>query len=893
MFQNKRMVAEFDASTSRFNQKVHAMGDNVGKFQRESVAGFAKTDRATESTIAALNRLRSTAVALGAAATVVGFVRLADSAKQVDNQLRGIGAASKETKEQIFALAIETRTPIEATVGLLRSMQKSLKDQSLETTIRQVGTLNRLLAIGGLDGAARGSVSLQFGQALQSGVLAGDELRSLREAAPFELLEAIAKAAGGTTEQLKDLGSQGKLTRTVMVQALTDLEATSKAKFGDFNVTVGEAASTLRTAMIAVSGEVDGGLGLASGISETLGAIADFLIRNKDAAEEFGKAMKVLAGVALTLVGARGLAALAAALRTTVTRLVALRAATTATAASMAVLRGSMAFIGGPIGLAVVALSLGFAAVAANASSLSDRMGDAKRAIDEYEASIDAVTAINGDLAAAQEQMISASERYKAAVESEGPAAQATAATEIAAINQRIDALNKLREARLGEAQVAALEASAALSDLTTGVRRNVRSQIAGERLEEYRANGKSIRYDGVPKISDAEIDAGVQDQITEIGIRVGQGDETLTTDNLDLFKAANLEKRFKAKVELLEVELEKAIAGAVSEIDAGGGGGGSSTGSNLEAFVKDADLTSRKVTALRKTITDIRDEVAKGGLSDALKSEAEEAIAKYEAEIGRLSGDKTTSKGSTKTDKTLQEAETIAAALIQQTATAEEQRAAQIDEIASARARLVAVYGEESDVVGQLDEATARLGSTGNDSLSNLSNSLLGLIGQGAEFEDVLKMIVVQMLQMNGLSAFKSLFSGGGLGEFSGSLVGSKFANGGIMTPSGAKPLRRYSKGGIANTSQFAEFGEGDTPEAYVPLPDGRSIPVTLDLPDLSRLSGVQGSGESGAAMTFVSNISIQAQSGDPEAIAAAVRTVAREEAQKNFARAKREGLL
>src|SRR5690606_36155169 len=37
------------------------------------------------------------------------------------------------------------------------------------------------------------------------------------------------------------------------------------------------------------------------------------------------------------------------------------------------------------------------------------------------------------------------------------------------------------------------------------------------------------------------------------------------------------------------------------------------------------------------------------------------------------------------------------------------------------------------------------------------------------------------------------------------------------------------YATGGIARSPQLAIFGEGRLPEAYVPLPDGRTIPVTL----------------------------------------------------------------
>ena len=50
-------------------------------------------------------------------------------------------------------------------------------------------------------------------------------------------------------------------------------------------------------------------------------------------------------------------------------------------------------------------------------------------------------------------------------------------------------------------------------------------------------------------------------------------------------------------------------------------------------------------------------------------------------------------------------------------------------------------------------------------------------------------------------------------------------------MTSQGALPLQTYSTGGIANSPQLALYGEGRLPEAYVPLPDGRSIPVTMDM--------------------------------------------------------------
>lgn len=103
-----------------------------------------------------------------------------------------------------------------------------------------------------------------------------------------------------------------------------------------------------------------------------------------------------------------------------------------------------------------------------------------------------------------------------------------------------------------------------------------------------------------------------------------------------------------------------------------------------------------------------------------------------------------------------------------------------------------------------------------------------------------ILRMTVLDPLTKSisdGLSGlFGSSKSGGGTagGErlFSGlfSTIGGYFgfAGGGVMTSAGPMPLRRYSSGGIANTPQLAMFGEGSSPEAFVPVPSGR-IPVEM----------------------------------------------------------------
>jgi len=66
--------------------------------------------------------------------------------------------------------------------------------------------------------------------------------------------------------------------------------------------------------------------------------------------------------------------------------------------------------------------------------------------------------------------------------------------------------------------------------------------------------------------------------------------------------------------------------------------------------------------------------------------------------------------------------------------------------------------------------------------------------------------------------------------------IVGSLFgapalAEGGVMPGqvTGTAPVRAFARGGIARRPTMALFGEGNNAEAFVPLPDNRSIPVSF----------------------------------------------------------------
>ncbi|EBX3894236.1 tape measure protein [Salmonella enterica] len=140
------------------------------------------------------------------------------------------------------------------------------------------------------------------------------------------------------------------------------------------------------------------------------------------------------------------------------------------------------------------------------------------------------------------------------------------------------------------------------------------------------------------------------------------------------------------------------------------------------------------------------------------------------------------------------------------------------------------------SSVTGALSAAFAMLGAnasgSGNKWLSFGSTVVSGLVSAwaGGGFDSL-------MSGSSGSSGFNNL-TGSAADGTNGIPSIPKFAKGGIFGKDGVVPLRAYQKGGIADSPQLALFGEGDMNEAYVPLPDGRSIPVTLNA------EGIKGGG-------------------------------------------------
>lgn len=976
---DRAMIAKFDAAIQPFMSKLGTMGEGVKGFQLVSTVGFSDVEQRANRTGQALVNLRNNATALGAigAAAGIGAMTLAlnklnDRAVTVDNQLQAIGISTDSLKKKVFALAIETRTPVEATVELLARMQKSLQSQPIEQTIRQVGTLNRLLAIGGLDTSARASVSLQFGQALQSGVLQGDELRSLREAAPFELLDAIAKAAGGTVEQLRDLGSEGKLTRDVMVKALDDLESASRDKLGKFALTLQDASEAMSTGMLAVIGSVNEGLGTYETLAAVQQGIGIFMLENADAAETLGRALRMVFEASLLLAGTRGLMLLGGSLQSISLSMAAVTAMGTKAAA---VFRGLTLLMGGQIGLAIFAAGAALIALRRSIVTVNDALEATGDHLGKLGALKGEYSGLVDEIAADLKRLKDAQDAVTASTDAQGSAARSAAAVEIAAIEDR---LAKNRELLSQKAALArfeleqgekalqqakdALTASISTSDdpapglfwrlmsgspvtaatgledrqaansaafevevnrkiaagqsLTeaesTYLRRRIEVQEREAQLAKERAALSEIEIaarDKLARVMQTGGDASVAEAIyAEQAARARNAQEAAGRGILDLIGYAEgtdkgrgynetlgygaftggpvnltsmsindvlaLQKRMLAHpdntynssaVGRYQI-VSKTLAGLVQEL-------GLSGNELFDERLQDRmamQLVRRRMgqgtDGFRNEWEGLRN-VPPSTITDALSAQS---IPAMDSDVAaRLKDEAETRKDFNETMAETLERRELEASLIGKT-DAEQAKAIRrfelmndakrrgidldekiagstrtyrqmIEELAEAEAEAV----KQEEALGRAKETTEEILQNSIKGKDYITSMFLDGATAAEQLEAALKKALVQLILFNeGAFAVQGGGKGllGGLGGGIFSFLGSLFADGGIMTPGGPVnlPVRAYAGGGIANSPQLAVFGEGDMAEAYVPLPDGRSIPVTLRMPDLSGMDGL-----------------------------------------------------
>lgn len=413
------------------------------------------------------------AVALAATFSTQQIVKYADAWTAAGNKLAAAGVASgdlAERQEELVRVANDSRTGANETIALYSRLTIATQEMgaSASDTMRLTELMNKAFQSSGSSTQEAASAALQLSQALASGLLQGDELRSLRENAPL-LAKAIADAMGVSVGALKELGAEGKITSSVVMKAILAAGDSIEARFGATTMTVSQAMTVLNNEIGKYIGQADAGLSATDRMAQAIVTLA----QNLDTVTDVVTVAATVIGTTLASraigAGIVSFTALRAQIALTNAQLMAtalqsgiaagglsrLSVAGAVGAASMRGLSTAMAFFGGPIGLAITGLAAGITLLAVNsgratreAKALADEVA---RQAQEAGLAAEETAKLNGEITAGQSWAAALTGEVHKLADAHFRAAAAVKAETIERMKLRLEKANET----LGEAREA------------------------------------------------------------------------------------------------------------------------------------------------------------------------------------------------------------------------------------------------------------------------------------------------------------------------------------------------------------------------------------------------------------------------------------------------------
>lgn len=391
------VVAEFRVKMDRYEADLvrsrrafdHAIGAQEAK-----MLSFERQVKASSGQIS--SSLKGMAGALAASFGAREVATMADSYTRFTNQLKVAGLEGQNlaaTQGRLFDVAQQNGVELEA-VGTLYSRAAQNQKELGASTEDLIGLTRAVAASLRISGTSTNEASgalMQLGQALGSPRVQAEEFNSLldtmqpllREASKY--IDGTGGSLAGLTRKIKDTSGPGvsavELFRAIN-KAMADLEGQAAAT----QLTISGAFTNLSNALTKYIGEADQANGASVAVTEGLNALADNLDVVTDAiavlaAFMIGRfAASMASGVGSSVAFGNALFALQARAGGAATSMEALTFASRGAGAAM------LAAFGGPVGLAVTALTLGIGYLAVES-------GKAEAAAAELTASIQAQTA--------------------------------------------------------------------------------------------------------------------------------------------------------------------------------------------------------------------------------------------------------------------------------------------------------------------------------------------------------------------------------------------------------------------------------------------------------------------------------------------------------------------
>ncbi|MCO9047829.1 tape measure protein [Acinetobacter baumannii] len=283
MAQEARLVIAIDSERAkRTAQDLSVELDSItkkGDFASKSMDSLSVATRALAGHMAGLLTVSS------AISKMDTYTGLQNRLKLVTNNQVELNKATEDT----FRIAQKTYSAWDSVLQVYQRFSDNAKTLNLtmDDTARLTETVSKAVAISGASAEAADAALVQFGQALASGTLRGEELNSVMEQTPA-LAKAIAKGMGITVGELRSVAAEGKITSQEIVKALKNVQDEVDALFAKTDITIGQSLTLLNNEITKFVGEAGKGSGAAQALSGSIQLLANNLNLIADSAFAIG-----------------------------------------------------------------------------------------------------------------------------------------------------------------------------------------------------------------------------------------------------------------------------------------------------------------------------------------------------------------------------------------------------------------------------------------------------------------------------------------------------------------------------------------------------------------------------------------------------------------------------
>ena len=282
-----KYLIDFHSNTDGITKADLALG-HLDQELLQASKGFDKVGQASNHATAGMKTLGGGFSAIKTA--VAGYLGLnlvknladtADAYSALASRIRvAVGETGnvKQAMVGVQSVALQTNANLDATANLFAKVNDVGRQMGLtqQQNLELVKTINQAIAVGGGNAQSAQAAITQLTQALQSGVLRGDEFNSIMEQAPG-ISQALADSLGVTTGELRAMAGEGKLSSQTVIKALQEQAQAINEKYQQFPKTISQALQNISTQWQIVVGEFNSESGASAVVVNALQVIGDNL----------------------------------------------------------------------------------------------------------------------------------------------------------------------------------------------------------------------------------------------------------------------------------------------------------------------------------------------------------------------------------------------------------------------------------------------------------------------------------------------------------------------------------------------------------------------------------------------------------------------------------------